>query len=319
MIPLAAMADEACATPARVGDVASARAERVKNYRAVFQQCRDPAGATRLATRAMEVDGEALLLAVDPQTLSTRLERAACWVCADTTEETQRETRFLRSVGVAANATMIVKSSDAGHSTWLQNAGLKHGAGDGTFITGDLCPSRQPLDRAFLEGVAANGRGTPIALSISGLWLTHHSADFEWLREQERSGALAITWVDHSWDHPYDPTKPLDQTFLLTQNVDMEKEIMDTERLLIARGETPSVFFRFPGLISNPALMEIVRAHHLVALGADGWLVFNPPLRDGSIILVHPNGNEPAGLRQFTKLSADGKLRRPFRPINEAP
>ena len=39
--------------------------------------------------------------------------------------------------------------------------------------------------------------------------------------------------------------------------------------------------------------MEIVRRDHLVALGADGWLVFAPPLRPGAILLIHANGNEP--------------------------
>jgi hypothetical protein len=56
-----------------------------------------------------------------------------------------------------------------------------------------------------------------------------------------------------------------------------------------------------------------VRRDHLVVLGADGWLVFSPPLRPGAILLIHPNGNEHPGL-----LNQD-KLPRPFRPTNDAP
>ena len=189
----------------------------------------------------------------------------------------------------------------------------------GSFITGDLCPSRRPLDRAFLEKLEAAAAPVPVALSISGLWLIRHEADFAWLKDQERTGALRIDWVDHSYTHPYAPDRPLDQNFLLTPGVDMRTEILDTERLLIAEGETPSVFFRFPGLVSNSALMQAVAGYHLIVLGADAWLAKTSRARAGGIILVHLNGNEPAGLDIFSTLLAGGKLPRPFRPIEEAP
>jgi hypothetical protein len=159
----------------------------------------------------------------------------------------------------------------------------------------------------------------PVALAISGLWLTHHQADFQWLRDKERAGALSITWVDHSYHHPYIPGRPLSDNFLLTAGVDMQAEILDTERLLIAGGETPSVFFRFPGLISNAALMQAVGRDHLIVLGADAWLAKTPQAGPGDIILVHLNGNEPAGLEIFSTLLAAGKLPQPFRPIAAAP
>ena len=57
----------------------------------------------------------------------------------------------------------------------LVNAGLIHGAGGGAFITGDLCPSHNPLDRAFIEEVAAQGPGTPLTLAVSGGWIAHHT------------------------------------------------------------------------------------------------------------------------------------------------
>ena len=75
----------------------------------------------------------------------------------------------------------------------------------------------------------------------------------------------------------------------------MQEEILDVERLLIANGETPSVFFRFPGLISDPALMEAVRENHLIPLGANAWLALGRKAPPGAVVLVHPNGNEPFG------------------------
>ncbi len=299
------------ATAARAGPATRAR---VQNYRVVFEQCRDGQNQTRLAIRRMSVDGESLLLTVDPATLATGLERAQCWACAETDEQAQKETRFIRAVENAA-----APGAGAAPRQAVFDAGLRHGRANGSFVTGDLCPSRKPLDRGFLQTLERMGPGTPVALAPSGLWLTRHHADFAWLREQERSGALAITWVNHSYHHPYVPGRRPSNNFLLTPGVDMQAEVLDTERLLIANGETPSVFFRFPGLISDAALSETVRRDHLVTLGADGWLVFAPPLRPGVILLVHPNGNEEEGLRLFARQLNKGKVPRPFRPINDAP
>lgn len=269
-------------------------------------------GETRLAIRHMNVDGESLLLTVDPATLETSVEHERCWICVDTDDEAQRDTRLMRAVHLPGRP--------APDSAAVQmNAGLSHGRVDGSYITGDLCPSRKPLDRDFLELLAGIGPRTPVALSITGLWLARHRADFQWLREQAHRGALEITWVNHSYHHPYVPGRPLATNFLLTPGVDMQAEILDTERLLVANGETPSVFFRFPGLVSDAGLMEAVRRNHLVVLGADGWLAFGLPLRPGAILLVHPNGNEPAGLARFSKLLKSEKLPRPFRSIAEAP
>jgi hypothetical protein len=281
----------------------------VRDYRPVFQECRK-ADTMRLAIRRMEIDGAAMLLTVDPATLATSLEREQDWSCADTGDERQKDTRYIRAIrssGVARQSAVIV------------NGGLIHGAAAGSFVTGDLCPSRRPLDRAFLEKLKATGSPAPVALAISGLWLTRHQADFQWLRAQERAGALSITWVDHSYHHQYEPGRPLAENFLLTQGVDMQAEILDTERLLIASGETPSVFFRFPGLISNQATMQAAQADHLIVLGADAWLAKTQRAGPGGIILVHVNGNEAAGLEIFSTLLAAGKLPQPFRPIAEAP
>jgi hypothetical protein len=309
--------DAVCRAPARI-DAGAAGAEpaplaRARNYRPIFQQCHNALNQTRLAIRRMSVDAENLLLMVDPSTLETSLEHERCWTCADTDDETQKETRLIGAVQMAS------QPAANGAGTVAFNAGLSHSTRDGSFITGDLCPSRKPLDRDLLEVLKTIGPRTPVALAISGLWLTRHGADFQWLREQARSGALEITWVNHSYHHPYVPGRPLANNFLLTPGYDVQSEILGTERLLIANGETPSIFFRFPGLVSDAALMQIVRRDHLVVLGADGWLVFAPPLRPGAILLIHPNGNENPGLRLFVKLLDKGRLPRPFRRINVAP
>ena len=165
------------------------------------------------------------------------------------------------------------------HRGFLQNAGLTHGGGQGDFVTGDLCPSKRPLDRAFFTRLEAASPHAPVALSISGLWLIHHFDDFRWLVDQRNSGALDILWVDHTYHHPYHRKLPDDANFLLSKGVDPQEEILDTERLLIANGETPSLFFRFPGLVSSDPLMQAVSQFHLVTLGADAWLAHGAEAR----------------------------------------
>lgn len=297
--------EAACGAPAKIASGA-----RIQSYRPLFQQCRSEAGRTRLAIRRFEADGADLLLAVDPQTLATSLEYAKCWRCADTGDEAQASTRYLRA---------LRPPPDPARPAPLVNAGLIHGAGDGVYVTGDLCPSRKPLDRGFFERLAAEQPGAPVALAVSGYWLTRHRADFQWLLEKAAAGALDIAWVNHSYRHPYVPGLANSANYLLRTGADVDEEIFETERLMISLGATPSVFFRFPGLVGDAALLEKVRARRLIPLGADAWLVLSPAPRAGSILLVHPNGNEPAGLQIFSRLLAQGKIPRPFRPLNEAP
>ena len=38
-------------------------------------------------------------------------------------------------------------------------------------------------------------KGAPMTLAISGLWLTHHAADFAWLQEKIRGGAVAVRYL----------------------------------------------------------------------------------------------------------------------------
>jgi len=176
--------------------------------------------------------------------LATRLEREQDWSCADTDDEHQKDTRYIRpSVRPAHRMPAAPLSHVVAPSEVIADAGsfaeqhrLVHHR--------DLCPSRRPLDRAFLETLLPVESPLP-SLSISGTWLTRHRADFEWLRDQERLGTLKITWVDHSYDHPYVPGRGSADNFLLMRGRHAGG-ILDTERLLIANGETPSVFFRFP-------------------------------------------------------------------------
>jgi hypothetical protein len=287
-------------------------ADKVSDYRSTLQTCQKDEDQ-RIAIRSMTIDGKSWLLLVDPSALTTRLESAACWTCAPAEEDALKATRFIGAVEKSAEAPGV------SHRTFLINAGLTHGAASGDFITGDLCPSRKPLDRRFFEKLETIGPATPVALSISGLWLKHHAEDFQWLLAQAASGALDIVWTNHTYHHPYAKGESDDQTFMLTRGIDPDFEILETERLLIANGGTPSVFFRFPGLVSSSPLMQAVRRHHLISIGADAWLAKGQKPERGSIILVHPNGNEEAGITLFSREYDEGQIAKPLEPLAAAP
>ncbi len=285
----------------------------VADYQSVLRQCRGPGGTRAVATRTMTLGGRPALLLADATQLTTRLESANCWKCADVDEAALADTRMMRAVVQSAEAPGIE------HRGFLENAGLTHGAGPGSYLTGDLCPSTRPLDRAFLETVATQSRPAPVALSLSGLWLTRHFADYRWLLERQAAGEIEILWTNHSYHHQFRRGVSNDRNFMLTPGVDPDYEILETERLLIANGQTPSLFFRFPGLISSEPLMQAARRHHLIALGADAWLALGRRPTPGSIVLVHPNGNEKMGLRIYERDREHGLIPQPLEPLTAAP
>ncbi len=197
----------------------------------------------------------------------------------------------------------------------------------GTFLTVDLCPSRKPFERRLFEGLFDMWQGhnepAPVGIAVTGLWAADHDADFQWLLSKVREKKLAITWINHSFNHPYDRTKPLNKTFLLTPGINFEQEVLVTEIMLLNQGLLPSVFFRFPGLVSDCNLMKQLRKLSLIPVGSRAWLAKGETPVSGSIILVHGNGNEPQGIdmllvlfKKQTDAFSQGKLK--LLPLNNA-
>ena len=96
----------------------------------------------------------------------------------------------------------------------------------------------------------------------------------------------------------------------------LESEVLDTEKVFLRLGILPSVFFRFPGLVSDVAGLATLRRLGLIPLGAGAWLAKGEPAARGSVILVHGNGNEPRGIDRLLPLLAAGTR---LLPILDAP
>lgn len=159
----------------------------------------------------------------------------------------------------------------------------------------------------------------PVAISMSGYWLINHADDFKTLLRMQKDGLIAITWVNHSYSHPYTPGISNPHNFLLSNGVNLEDEVFKNEKLFLENGIIPSVFFRFPGLVSDEQDIEKLRSWGLIPLAADAWLANGQKPTMGSFILVHANGNEPQGLIDLYQLLVQWpELKSLFAKINQA-
>ena len=127
-----------------------------------------------------------------------------------------------------------------------------------------------------------------VSLAISGLWIIQNQEDFIWLQSL-KSDNFIITWVNHSFTHRYCKDIAMESNFLLLSDTVIQSEILDTERILVENGEIPSIFFRFPGLISDEKFLVELKKYGLVQLGSGAWIT---KMKEGDIILIHGNGNE---------------------------
>jgi len=142
----------------------------------------------------------------------------------------------------------------------------------------------------------------PVAVAVTGVWMDSHDPDLKFLQKLEKSGDISVTWINHTYHHRWRKSQPLKENYLLEKGTDVSGEILKTEAAMIERGLTPSIFFRFPGLVSSRELVLTVESFGLIPVGSDAWLGKNQWPKEGSIVLIHANGNEPFGIARFMKL-----------------
>jgi hypothetical protein len=200
------------------------------------------------------------------------------------------------------------------------NAGLTTGKNisQGSFLTIDLCPTEKSLVRSlFDQFTTSENNPVNVNISISGYWLKNHEVDFQWLINEQSSKRLNITWVNHSYSHPYIRNIKSSENFFFLPNVNVRNEILKTEILLLQNGIVPTVFFRFPGLVANKELIQVTSSYGLISLGSDSWLNIGGRPKTGSFILVHGNGNELGGLAILSNLFKKNKIPLPFLSLFE--
>ncbi|MVM32638.1 polysaccharide deacetylase [Spirosoma sp. HMF4905] len=190
----------------------------------------------------------------------------------------------------------------------LQDAGIERAdtTERGFSLTIDLCPSTKPLTRSVFEQLIRafepEEKPIPVTITITGLWMESHQQDLAYLKSLVSRGDLDITWVNHSYHHRYNPRLPLPMNFLLEAATNLNDEVLLNEQAMLKNGLTPSIFFRFPGLVSDKAVFDRVLAFGLLPIGSDAWLAKNQQPKQGSLVLIHANGNEPLGITDFINL-----------------
>ncbi len=254
-----------------------------------------------IVLRKFENQGKEYLLLVNPQTLQTKVNESSFYrVKPMTLAETRT---FFKSTPYEKVISKVEKQS-----VNIQDAGIERGmpTETGISLTADLCPSHRPLDRRIFTTMIAEfqkvEKPAPIALSVSGLWMLKHKEDLEWLKKLRNDGEIRITWVNHSYNHRVSKTAPLKMNFLLEPGTDINYEVLATEELMLKNGLVPSIFFRFPGLVSDQQLVYKITDFGLIPIGSDAWLAKGQQPQAGSIVLIHGNGNEPVGVTDFIKL-----------------
>ena len=194
------------------------------------------------------------------------------------------------------------------HSDTLQDAGFTRflPSQKGIDLTIDLCPSQRPLDRIvfkdLINEIGLVEKPVPIAVSITGKWISEHPGDLNWLDSLEIADELSILWINHSYNHHTYKNVPLKRNFMLAPGTDINSEVLLTEIALLQKNIIPSVFFRFPGLVSDHDIYDKILNLGLIPVGSDAWLAKGQWPTDGSIVLIHANGNESIGIRDFINL-----------------
>ena len=188
----------------------------------------------------------------------------------------------------------------------LKSAGITHLAKptDGIILSVDLCPSERPMDRIlFIEAVnSTTVKPLPIAIAITGSWIKHHKQDFEWLRTINNNNEINITWINHTYHHNTGKHLEVEEHFLEKEEANLNSEVFGLEKYLIKNNIVPSVFFRFPALVSDKKIQMKIINYGLIPLGTNAWIAKDQKPKPGSIVLIHANGNEPLGIKKFLKM-----------------
>ncbi|WP_158994067.1 polysaccharide deacetylase [Mucilaginibacter sp. L196] len=245
--------------------------------------------------------GKHYLLLVNPQTLETRVDESNFYQIKQMTIAQARA-----FFGNSPYQDALKKAEKA--SVMIQDAGIETGMPKetGISLTADLCPSHKPLDRRIFTDIIAEFKKVetpvPIALSVTGIWMRDHQEDLEWLKSLQANHEIYITWINHSFNHRVSLKAPLKENFLLEPGTDINYEVLETEKAMLKKGLLPSVFFRFPGLVSDQQLVYRITDFGLIPIGTDAWLAKGQAPQAGSIVLIHGNGNEPVGVNDFIAL-----------------
>lgn len=278
--------------------------------------------------RSLVIDGKAARVVVDADTMLTSLVETPA-LEAGSAKAAFADTAYQKSLA----ATLKAAARNDALSHFGADALSAETAPEQFALTVDMCQSHKPWEKRLFDWVVALSdelhAPIPIGIAMTGVWAKAHSAELDQLNAWEAQGKLTITWVNHSSTHPLfcKNTSCSQATFLTEPSVDMNEEVFGLERSLLARGMMTSPLFRFPGLVHDQKRLTELQRLSLLPLDADAWIAKGEKIKNGAVVLVHGNGNEPEGITGFLKVVTTGQRASDLRsgkskivaPINVAP
>jgi hypothetical protein len=185
----------------------------------------------------------------------------------------------------------------------LDQPHIRYDHGINVTTTVDMCQSRRTWEAGFYQWLVELGleRNQPqsVGVAMTGLWAHRHSDKFNQLVEWDRNNLLDVRWINHSYHHQLSKTADGRYLFLTDPAIDFEDEVLSLEKLLLEQGVMFSLLFRFPGLTHDAGRLRQLSDLGLFALDANAWVAKGELVENGSVILLHGNGNEPVGIEMF--------------------
>lgn len=287
----------------------------IQDYQKVFFPVYTQAGELKVAMRSYYTADTLFFVLVDPYSLKTCVTAAKDlgYRCPKQIEQKGGSRYFsLKQLNSTPYIQALNKYTNTSCETYVNSGAIKSDTLQGNFLTIDMCPSSKEFEKEFflrlIQLSNKLNRPIPISLCVSGLWIVNHSAEFLWLREQHQKGKLKITWVNHSFSHPYYRDVPIENNFLLLNKESFEYEVLESEKMLLQYNIVPTPFFRFPGLVADKTLVEKLRSFGLIILGSNCWLAKGEKVTPGAFVLVHGNSNEPEGIKIIMPMIDDLNL-----------
>ena len=295
----------------------------ITDYHQTFIPCYDKDNALRIAIRMYYLGNTPYFLVVNPYSFSTEIAPANHFSHRKKMSgEKKNQVNYftMREIQDTPYVKALLRYTSAPYPS--ENDGIT--AADhftqGIFLTIDMCPSIKPFEKEFFQTLVLKSehdhQAIPVAISVSGVWMINHQQELKWLIQQVQEKKLEITWINHSFSHIYYRDLPMEKDFLLSPWTNVPKEILEAEKILLQANQTPSVFFRFPGLISDKTLVLTLREFGLIPVGSNAWLAKGQPAKLGSIVLIHGNSNEHQGIEKMMLLLKQSDFS--FLPLTKA-
>lgn len=254
---------------------------KIKNYRVLIKKVQNHKELITLR-RIQNYDDKIFYLTLNLNTLKTNI----------LSSEQVSVTNFDEADFKHTNYYKIKELAKSKNNSWT---GIDQFNVDHHVLTLDLCPSKKKTDMKFLDFLQKS-KIDFFYLAVSGKWILDHQDDLNLIQKKFKN----VFWINHSFNHYYDPKKENNENFMLSKGTDLQVEVLQNEKTMLENDIMPSPFFRFPGLVANKELYFKVLSYGVIPIGSNAWLAKGQKISKGSVVLLHANGNEPQGLKTYS-------------------